>query len=121
MINLMILLISGFALMFYVVEPKDYVNSWVLPYGQMLLLKHLSIIPLLVFAFLNGVLTRKSLRVSSFDPRPWIKGRVLLFSLFFVLQVYWELYRHPTKLNLRSSRKVLRFGWNGFWGLTFLL
>jgi copper resistance protein D len=82
-INLMLLLISGFTLMTYVVEPKDYVTSWVLPYGQMLLLKHLSIIPLLVFAFLNGVLTKKSIRVSSFNPRPWIKGESIIIFLVF--------------------------------------
>lgn len=81
LINLIILLISGFTLMTYVVEPKDYMDSWVLPYGQMLLLKHLSIVPLLVFAFLNGILTKKSLRVSSFDPRPWIKGESIIIFL----------------------------------------
>ncbi|MDF2791656.1 MAG: hypothetical protein K0S80_4758 [Neobacillus sp.] len=56
---IIVIILSGFTLMIYVFEPKDYVSSWVLPYGQMLLLKHISIIPL-VFAFINGVLTRKS-------------------------------------------------------------
>ncbi|MDQ6596378.1 copper resistance protein CopC [Bacillus salipaludis] len=39
-------------------------------YGQMLLLKHISIIPVLIFAFINGVLSRKSIKLPSFNPRP---------------------------------------------------
>lgn len=81
--NLIIILISGFTLMIYVVEPKDYVASWVLPYGQILLLKHISIIPLLVFAFINGVLSKKALKVPSFDPRPWIKGESIIILIAF--------------------------------------
>lgn len=49
-----IILLSGFAVWLLFSKPVDYVDSWVLPYGQMLLLKHLSILPLLVAAFLNG-------------------------------------------------------------------
>lgn len=113
MINLMILLISGFALMFYVVEPKDYVNSWVLPYGQMLLLKHLSIIPLLVFAFLNGVLTRKSLRVSSFDPRPWIKGEsIIIFLVFCFTSVLGTLSPpHEVEFTVQSEGASIWVEW----------
>lgn len=49
-----ILVISGFAVWLLFSKPADYTASWVLPYGQMLLLKHLSILPLLAAAFLNG-------------------------------------------------------------------
>ncbi|SFA80722.1 MULTISPECIES: copper resistance D family protein [unclassified Bacillus (in: firmicutes)] len=80
---LLIVVISGISLMLFVVEPKDYVNSWVLPYGQMLLLKHISIIPVLVFAFMNGVLAKKSLKHSAFNPLPWLKGESILLLLVF--------------------------------------
>ena len=43
-----------------VVDYKDYANSWMLPYGQALLIKHLLIIPLLAYAFINSVLIRKN-------------------------------------------------------------
>ncbi|WP_422124443.1 hypothetical protein DHX103_06400 [Planococcus sp. X10-3] len=49
-----IILLSGFAVWLLFSRPADYTASWVLPYGQMLLLKHLSILPLLAAAFLNG-------------------------------------------------------------------
>ena len=75
--------ISGLTLMFNVVEPKDYVKSWVLPYGQMLLLKHISIIPVLVFAFINGVLSKKAATIPSFNPRPWIKAESFIILIVF--------------------------------------
>lgn len=49
-----ILLLSGVAIWLMFSKPADYAASWVLPYGQMLLLKHLSILPLMAAAFLNG-------------------------------------------------------------------
>lgn len=44
-ISLIIIFISGLYLMSFVVELKDYVKAWVLPNGQKLLLKHISILP----------------------------------------------------------------------------
>ncbi|MED4778442.1 hypothetical protein P9306_18285, partial [Bacillus atrophaeus] len=52
----------------YVVDIKDYAKCWVLPYGQMLLLKHIGILPLLAFAFINGVLIRKTKALSLYNP-----------------------------------------------------
>lgn len=78
-----IIFVSGFSLMFYVVEPKDYISSWILPYGQMLLLKHISIIPLLVFGFINGVLLKRVHAVPIYNPRPWVKAEGLFILLTF--------------------------------------
>lgn len=49
-----IILGSGFAVWLLFSKPADYAASFVLPYGQMLLLKHVSILPLLAAAVLNG-------------------------------------------------------------------
>ena len=54
-----IIFLSGFLVMLLFSAPTDYANSWVLPYGQMLLLKHLTIFPLLVAAMLNGFAIKK--------------------------------------------------------------
>ncbi|WP_462408568.1 copper resistance D family protein [Neobacillus sp. Marseille-QA0830] len=78
-----LIILTGINLMLFVVEPKDYAKAWVLPYGQMLLLKHLSIIPVLLFAFMNGILTRKSLDRPEFNPRPWIRGESIILLLVF--------------------------------------
>jgi putative copper export protein len=45
-----------------VVDYKDYMNSWMLPYGQALLIKHLLIIPLIIYAFINSVFIRRELK-----------------------------------------------------------
>ncbi|WP_033543216.1 copper resistance D family protein [Planococcus sp. CAU13] len=76
-----ILLLSGFAIWLLFSKPEDYVASWVLPYGQMLLLKHLSILPLLAAAFLNGLgnktklPSRRLLKLETF-----MLGLVFLFT-----------------------------------------
>lgn len=58
-LSLVLIILSGFMTMKLVVEPKDYVSSWMLPYGQALLVKHILIIPLVAFAFINGISMRK--------------------------------------------------------------
>ncbi|KWU59980.1 copper resistance D family protein [Priestia megaterium] len=81
---MIVILISGVIVMLFVIDIKDYINAWVLPYGQMLLLKHISIIPLLAFAFINGILVRKMRKTPTFDPRPWIKTEsVSVLIVFF--------------------------------------
>ncbi|KKI93994.1 hypothetical protein WQ54_00135 [Bacillus sp. SA1-12] len=84
--------VTGILLMFFVVQPNDYVNAWVLPYGQMLLLKHLSIIPVLMFAFVNGILSRKAKKDSTFDAKKWIQAEtVILMIIFFITGVLGTL------------------------------
>lgn len=74
---------SGLILMFKVVEPAQYVNAWSIPYGQMLLLKHISIIPVLVFAYINGFLSKRVFSSHTFDPKPWIKVESILLLFIF--------------------------------------
>ena len=76
---------TGLYLMNVVVEFKDYANAWKLTYGQALLLKHILIIPLLTFAFINSILIRKRLKnVENFNPRPWTKVESLVVLFLFV-------------------------------------
>ncbi len=81
--SIIVIFISGFTLMIFVVNPKEYADAWVLPYGQMLLLKHISIVPVLAFALLNGVLAKKASRSATFNPRPWLKGETILLVITF--------------------------------------
>lgn len=63
----------------------QYVQSWILPYGQMLLIKHLLLLPLLLFAYTNGFGYRlKLLRNESFNPRPWIRAESLFALLVLI-------------------------------------
>ncbi len=104
-ISLIIILISGFILMLFMVSPRDYVKAWVLPYGQMLLLKHISIIPLLIFALINGFLARKSIQTDSFNPISWIRGEsIFLFIIFYVTGVMGTLSPpHEIEFTLKSE------------------
>ncbi|CAK8583395.1 copper resistance D family protein (plasmid) [Priestia megaterium] len=76
---------SGLILMFKIIEPKEYFMVWAIPYGQMLLLKHISLIPVLAFALINGILTKKISSSPSFNPKSWVQVEsiVLLFVFAF--------------------------------------
>ncbi len=70
--------------MAFVVGFKDYPNSWMLPYGQSLLIKHLLIIPLLVYAMINSLFIKKKL-ISEihFNPKPWARMESIIILLIF--------------------------------------
>jgi putative copper resistance protein D len=79
-----ITIISGLVLMTFVVDFATYTNAWMLPYGQLLLIKHLLIIPLLVYAALNSIFIKKKLQTDpSFNPKPWAKVEGLVVLLVF--------------------------------------
>lgn len=73
---------SGFVLTIGVAP--EYVNAWKLSYGQALLMKHVLIIPLVVFAILNGFwVKRKLLKDVTFNPQPWAKAESVILVLIF--------------------------------------
>ncbi|QHC05361.1 copper resistance protein CopD [Anoxybacillus sp. PDR2] len=73
---------AGFFLMNLLVP--DYVNSWIVSYGQALLIKHLFIIPLLTFALINGVLVRRKININpNFNPIPWVRAESVMALLVF--------------------------------------
>lgn len=79
------IILSGFMTMKLVVDPRDYVSSWMLPYGQALLVKHILIIPLLVFAFINGILMKKQAEHPGSLTIKWIKAESLFVTLIFIV------------------------------------
>ncbi|MFP7296556.1 copper resistance D family protein [Neobacillus niacini] len=82
---------TGFVIMFTIEKPAEYVNGWATPYGRMLLFKHISIVPIIMFAFINGILARKAATVS-YDPRKWLKAEsVILLLVFFFTAVMGTL------------------------------
>ncbi|QOR68852.1 CopD family protein [Cytobacillus suaedae] len=75
---------TGFYIMSLVVDVKDYTDSWMISYGQTLLIKHLLIIPLLVFAFINSYLIRKRMKLdTAFNPKPWAKVESIILLMIF--------------------------------------
>ncbi len=78
------LTVTGLILMSYGADIKEYADGWILPYGQALLIKHLLIIPLLVFAAINGFFIRKRVKKEpGWDPRPWAKAESIIILLIF--------------------------------------
>ncbi|TWT27560.1 copper resistance D family protein [Planomicrobium sp. CPCC 101110] len=88
------LIATGVFIMFYFIEPQSYANSWVLPYGQMLLLKHLSIIPLLAAAFINGFLNKgRPLE------RVWLKLESFLLFFVFLFTAFMSKQAPPHEVH----------------------
>lgn len=76
---------TGLFLMTLVIDVNEYGDAWMLPYGQALLVKHLTIIPILFFAFINGFWIRRKLKQQEqFNPIPWLKFESILLFLTFV-------------------------------------
>lgn len=85
---------SGIVIMFFFVEPSQYARSWVLPYGQLLLLKHLSIVPLLAAAAINGFLNKRKIY-----ERAWLRVESGLLLLVFIFTAFMSKQAPPHNIN----------------------
>lgn len=95
-----VLLGSGLVIMLFFVDLAAYADSWVLPYGQLLLLKHLSIVPVLVAALANGLLNKQRLY-----ERAWLRAEslLLLFTLGLTAFMSKEAPPHIVNETFRSE------------------
>lgn len=89
-----ILLGSGVVIMLFFVDLADYADSWALPYGQLLLLKHLSIIPVLLAALVNGMLNKQRRY-----ERAWLRAESLLLLLTLALTAFMSKEAPPHDVN----------------------
>ncbi|MET3575533.1 CopD family protein [Bhargavaea ullalensis] len=85
---------TGIFLMLLAMKAGDYAASWILPYGQMLLLKHLGIIPLLAAAAINGFLADKTRPASA-----WLKVESLLLGLVLLFTSFMSKLAPPHDLD----------------------
>lgn len=78
-----VVIAAGLVLMELILT-DGYFYSWLVPYGQAILFKHLLIIPLLTYAFINGFLMKARLKKDpSFSPRKWLKVESVIVLLVF--------------------------------------
>ncbi|NMO95887.1 copper resistance D family protein [Paenibacillus lemnae] len=108
-ICVVIVLGSGILLMTGV-APQP-VQSWIIPYGQALLIKHILVIPVLLFAFINGPLVRKMLDYRpGFQPRLWAKCEALLLFMIYVVTGYLNqqpaLHAFPERLEASNAASI---------------
>ncbi|MEK3953594.1 copper resistance D family protein [Psychrobacillus sp. FSL K6-1464] len=79
-----IIIITGLSLMSFSTPLEAYPDTWMVSYGQSLLIKHLFIIPLIAYACINGILMKKRLlKKENFDPRPWARVEFFILLLIF--------------------------------------
>lgn len=101
---LVITAISGLMLMSIMVD--DYPNSWRVSYGQGLLIKHVFLLPLIFYAFVNGALVKSLiLRNSHFNPIPWVRLEGLILLVIFAITAVFS-QKSPPYGNYMSNEAV---------------
>ena len=82
--------ISGFLLLDVLVV--DYVDSWIVSYGQGLFIKHLFILPLLFYAAINGLFVKfKISKDSTYNPLRGVKVEsIILLSIFTLTALFTQ-------------------------------
>lgn len=77
-------------------------------YGKALLLKHLLIIPLLLFGFINGFLIKRKLSQNhSYQPTTWIRAEAVLVLAIYIITGYMNQQATPESLPDPASGLVL--------------
>lgn len=92
--------ITGISLMTFHMELSNYINVTAISYGQTLLIKHIAILPLLAFAFINSFLIRKRLQKDpSYNPLPWAKLESVMVLVIFSITGALGQVSPPHELN----------------------
>lgn len=95
---MLVIAASGFVLTIGVAP--EYVNAWKLSYGQALLIKHLLIIPLALFAIVNGFWVKKRLKQEKqFQPQIWAKSESVILILIFSVTGFMNQQPAPHKVS----------------------
>lgn len=109
-----VILVIGSGLFLMTAVTPEPVNSWTLSYGQALLVKHILILPLLVFAFVNGYLVKRKLRRdTSYRPAAWARSEGILIGLIYIVTGYMNQQPAPHEVvdTLASYGPAATFVW----------
>lgn len=98
------LLVACGLLLTDIIVTDGYVRSWLIPYGQALLIKHLLFLPLLAFAFLNGFLLKKKDAVI----RKWLQAEAVFVLAVFAVTGYMgqQAPPHDVETTLAQTGKA---------------
>ena len=96
--------LSGVFLMDVMVD--GYIDSWMVSYGQGLLIKHLFLLPLVFYALVNGLIVKyKISKDATFNPIPWIRVEgFILFVIFTITAIFSQ--QSPPHGNYLTSDAV---------------
>ncbi|QED48010.1 copper resistance D family protein [Cytobacillus dafuensis] len=97
-------ILSGVFLMDIMVD--GYIDSWMVSYGQGLLMKHLFLLPLVFYALVNGFIVKyKISKDATFNPIPWIRVEgFILFTIFTITAAFSQ--QSPPHGNYLTSDAV---------------
>ncbi|WP_210610624.1 copper resistance D family protein [Priestia flexa] len=104
-----LLSLSGVIAMLIIVGLPNYVNSWSTNYGQGLLLKQISIILLVAFAVINGILLRKVKNSHTFRPTGWLRVEAVTLLIIFFITGVMVNQSPPTNLQHAEANSLLPF------------
>ncbi|OZT13867.1 hypothetical protein CHN50_04700 [Priestia aryabhattai] len=104
-----LLSLSGVIAMLIIVGLPNYVNSWSTNYGQGLLLKQISIILLVAFAVINGILLRKVKNSHTFGPTGWLRVEAVTLLIIFFITGVMVNQSPPTNLQHAEANSLLPF------------
>jgi|GEM_PF-2901837 len=91
-----------------------WISAWVLDYGQILLVKHLLIIPLLAIASVNALLIAPKAKGGSLDPRGWMRSESALSLVIFIVTAVLSRTVPPHDLE-QTLRYTPPSNWFLFW------
>lgn len=96
--------LSGVFLMDVMVD--GYIDSWMVSYGQGLLIKHLFLLPVVFYALVNGLIVKYKLsKDPTFNPIPWIRVEgFILFVIFTITAIFSQ--QSPPHGNYLTSDAV---------------
>ena len=96
--------LSGLFLMDVMVD--GYIDSWMVSYGQGLLIKHLFLLPLVFYALVNSSIVKFKLsKDATFNPIPWIRVEgFILFVIFTITAIFSQ--QSPPHGNYLTSDAV---------------
>lgn len=107
---LTLIAISGFLLLDVLVD--DYVNAWMISYGQGLFLKHLFIIPLLFYAAINGMFVKYKLsKDENYNPLRGAKVESILLLVIFIITAIFTQSSPPHGFYLTEEAISPLFTW----------
>ncbi|WP_349408422.1 copper resistance D family protein [Pseudalkalibacillus sp. SCS-8] len=81
-----VLILTGGGLLINEIVAPQYVDSWVLDYGQALLIKHLLLIPLFLYAIIHSIYLKKSIKLrGSAHIQRSLKGETIIILFVFAV------------------------------------
>ncbi|MCF6410376.1 CopD family protein [Alkalihalobacillus sp. EGI L200015] len=84
-----VLILTGGGLLINEIVAPQYVDSWVLPYGQALVIKHLLLIPVLLYACIHGFYLKKSIqRNGNKHVKRSLQGETILVLFVFSVTAF---------------------------------